>query len=273
MSDRRTRDPHARMTLPPLPYVAHRILLATLDERTQAGDLAGLLRDEPGLAARTVAAANAAWFAGRQRIDDLSSAVVRLGLERLRVLVTGLLVAPAFDPRRCNHFDAARFWRHSVATGFAASQLAPRARPPVADAPAGLAGLLRNIGLLLLASAFPDDTDRALQPATTDDTPLLERLRTEVGADHHEASVMLLEAWDLPATVIRAVSESFADEAGAGNAPAAVVRAAAEWAAAGFEPEWIEAGDLPRSAFDATRRTCRQEWARLEKTAALMARG
>jgi len=260
------------MTLPPLPYVAHRILLATLDERTQAQELAEMLRDEPGLAARTLAAANAAWFAGQPPIDDLPTAVVRLGLQRLRVLATGLLVAPVFNPQRCAHFDTARFWRHAVATGFAASQLARNARPPVPDTVPGLAGLLRNIGLLLLATAFPVETAAALDPTLPDaDAPLAQRLDDRLGTDHHRAGVMLLEAWDLPAAVVAAVDDSMRDPQAAEAPVPATILAAHAWAAEAFEPDWVPAGGLPREVFAASRRACRQEWERLEKTGALMA--
>lgn len=258
--------------LPPLPYVAHEILLATLDERSDAGRLADLLRTEPGMAARVVAAANAAWFARRAAATDLRDAVVRLGLTRLRVLVTGLLVGPAFDTNRCPEFDAAVFWQRAVAGGFAAGQLTQVPPWQAHRGPGELATLLRRIGLLLLAHSLPEATGVALaehrrQPQRS----LAACLRAATGSTVVDVSVLLLREWDLPATIVQAVEQAGRRRPVPPHGLADLVRTADAWVASDFEtaPESLAALAPERRARLAT--ACRREWDNLSAMAGLLA--
>lgn len=262
--------PLTDVSLPPLPYVAHEILLATLDEAVNAEALAELLSREPGLAARVLSAANAASFAGSAPVDSLQQAVVRLGLLRLRSLVTGLLVAPLFNASACPGFDTPHFWHEAVATGFTAGQLARPAGLADQAGAAAMAGLLRNIGLLLLAHALPAETDTALRShAGRPDLDLAAHFREHAGVEPAGAGRMLLDAWSLPETVIDAAC---ARERIPASGPAPLVAAAHAWVAIGFDADGVTAGGLPASAFSASARACRNEWERLAGMAELLGR-
>lgn len=260
--------------LPPLPYVAHEILLATLDERNDAARLAELLRKEPGMAARVVAAANAAWFSGRAPATELRDAVVRLGISRLRVLVTALMVSPVFDTRRCPAFDAAAFWQRAVAGGFAAGQLATEPPWDVHRGQGELATLLHRIGLLLMAHVLPAETQEGLaEHLATPDRPLSACLRESTGSTLSGASVMLLREWDLPAAIVRAAEEAGSPRAATELSLGHLVRTADAWVMSSFEetPESLRA--LPDKRVDRLADACRREWENLSAMAGLLAGG
>lgn len=259
--------------LPPLPYVGHDILLASLDERTSAEALAARLRREPGIAARIVSAANAAWFAGRQPATDLRDAVVRLGFGRLRTLLTGLMIGPEFDTRRCARFDAAAFWKRAVAGGFAAGRLARLPEVKQDPGAAELAALLSRIGLLLLAHALPIETDRALQAREAEPGRDLDGfLRAQLGTTTVEATTLLLREWDLPTAIVHTVEAAGKAGPPPAGSLAMIVRAADAWAASGFEATPTGLGSLVSAdGLERTRIACLREWESLDAVAELLA--
>lgn len=190
-------------TLPPLPYVAHEILLAVNDRDASLGNIAATLSREPGLTARIVSMANSAFFAKQRPVYSAEDAVVRLGLNRVRVLAASILLAQQFDSSRCRPFRAERYWFGAVGTAFSAARLSRYVGFEQGEDAAYLAGLLHNIGLLLLVYVFPQEMSRALEAkAENPDSSLSSLARQQVGTDHHEAGRLLLSEWGLPEEII-----------------------------------------------------------------------
>lgn len=186
-------------TLPPLPYVAHEILLALNDKDANMGGIAETLAREPGLTARIISMANSAFFANQRPVYSPEDAIVRLGLNRVRVLAASILLAKQFDASRCREFRAERYWYEAVGTAFSAARLTPHAQLEYEGDVAYLAGLLHNIGLLLLVYVFPTEMSKALQQYAADPEQSLSALtRQIIGSDHHEAGRLLLAEWGLP---------------------------------------------------------------------------
>ena len=223
-------------SLPPLPYVAHEILLAVNDNDVSLRSIGKTLSREPGLTARIVAMANAAFFAGQRLIYSAEDAVVRLGLNRVRVLAASILLTRQFDSSRCPPFRAERYWYDAVGTAFTAARLSGPAGLERDDA-AYLAGLLHNIGLLLLVYVFPNEMNEVLQRHGEDREQSLAALcRQRVGCDHHEAGRLLLTEWSLPAEIITGATHMH--EAGYRGEHARlveVIRFSAEWNRRGYD--------------------------------------
>ncbi|MBA1146270.1 HDOD domain-containing protein [Ectothiorhodospiraceae bacterium WFHF3C12] len=262
-------------TLPPLPYVAHEILLALHSEEASVDHISEVLGREPGLTARIVALANAASFARQRTVYSIDEAVLRLGLDRVRVLSASLLLAQQFDTGRCPAFRPDVYWLSAVGTAFATGRLSRHLQPPVDPEAAYLAGLLHNIGLLLLAHVFPAETDRILRahdPAA--DGSLAEALRGALGSDHHQAGAMLLEAWALPEAVASTAQQ-------AGSAPkmgqwaglAQCVQFCASWTALGFErlPDAAPPPGPDDRTLERVGAACGGEWEQLQGFAGLLA--
>lgn len=190
-------------TLPALPYLAHEVMLAVNEKDPSTAAVAEALAREPGLSARVVAMANAAQYAHRPPVYAIDDAVARLGLKRVRALAASVLLARVFDPSHCAGFDAGRFWRASIATAFTAARLSPYIAPEEDEAAAYLGGLLHNIGLLLLAHAFPLETGAALrEESPRGNATLGARLVARLGRDHRQAGALLLEAWHVPSPLV-----------------------------------------------------------------------
>ncbi len=190
-----------RANVPVLPAGVTELLARLADEDMPFDELATLLERFPTVATRLLSIANSPWSAPRVPVTSLDVACARLGFETVRSISIAVTVAAPFNPMRCMHFDASRYWCATLLVADAAARVS-RLLPAAADisqATARAAGLLHNLGLLWLADCLPAPTDRALAAAAADDVlSVNEALTAECGFGHNDASLVLAEAWYLP---------------------------------------------------------------------------
>ncbi len=263
-------------TLPPLPYVAHEILLATSTNDADIMDIAATLSREPGLAARIVAMANTAFFTRQKPVYAVEHAVMRLGLNRVRVLAASLLLNRVFDASRCRAFKLERYWHEAVGTAFAAARLAPLTAPDSSKDAAYLGGVLHSIGLLLLVHIFPKPMNEVLIRHGADPDASLAALTHEaLGCDYGEAGELLLSEWEVPPP-ITAVAGHAHRQGYRGDYKDLVetVRFANEWLQHDFAHDQVDrAPPLPATTLSRLGDACRSEHDALATFARLLAAG
>jgi HD-like signal output (HDOD) protein len=155
------------------------------------------LRAEPGLAARVLKVANAPYYRQAGNIGTVDRAVAVLGLTAIRgVAASGCLdrLTPA---RSGKAFDPERFRLHSLAVACAAQELAT-ATGAGFPGEAYMAGLLHDIGWLLLVKADPTAMTTYVPPQTTDHAATLAAEQAHFGTTHEACARLLTEAWAMP---------------------------------------------------------------------------
>ena len=198
-------------SIPPMPQQARQLLTAISDPEVEVKDLVTLIERSPPLAARIMSIACSAFFADRCPPRTVSDAVVRvLGLRLVCDLSLGIVLSGALRVDQCRGFKPQRYWRSAMETAL----LADRAWPLVAggeDAPdvsPYLAGLLHNLGVLVLAHACPEPMSRAFDKVTSGAPASLHEAETsELGLDHAWAGARLARAWALPDVLCTVMAE------------------------------------------------------------------
>lgn len=259
--------------LPPLPVVVQEILQVLNDPQADFSGIGRVLAREPGLTGRIVGAANAAFFSGLRPVYSVDDAAARLGLNRLRVIATAILLGTRFNPRRCPGFSARLYWYQAMRTADCASRLAQLVPVETAKEAAYLGGLLHNIGLLANAYSFPEEMERVFR--STEAVSLSERERRLLGFDHHQSGAELLQRWRLPAEVVTVVRH-LRDEGYRGEFArlAQVVRTAARWAEEGFRglpPQSESLRGVEEAALRQLGESCQRDAAQLESFAQMLA--
>ena len=187
-------------TLVSLPEVCMRLNDLLGDERATAADVAEVLRTDPALTARLLKLVNSALYGLPRRVETVTRAVALVGMEEIRNLALASSAAEAFRrlPVRLADMDA--FWRHSVYCANLSSVLGASPRGPGRER-LFVAGLLHDVGWLVLFHEVPDPTRRVLEEARGD-WDNLHRLEKEIlGLTHAEVGAEILKAWDLPDTL------------------------------------------------------------------------
>jgi len=183
-------------SLPTLPSSARRF--AELLRGTCPPELVvEALSCDASAAARLLSLASAAGARTvRQAVDALGTDAVRSAVLSLGVF------APA-EPD--GGLDPVGFWRHCLAVACAAEMIAEKAHPLLEPAEAFAAGLLHDLGKLLLHVCVPKSYARAAAAAGLHQGNIAEYERSILGVDHCAAGRRLAERWRLPEAVRDAI--------------------------------------------------------------------
>lgn len=167
---------------------------------------------DPAMTAKLLQMVNSAVLGLRYKVTSVQDAIAYLGLETTRSLV---LLAHTFsycDRTETSGFSIERLWRHSLSTGSLARRIAREERASAElSEECFLAGLLHDIGELLLAVNMPKEYSGALakarKPAANGiRTPLWQAENEIFGATHAEIGAELMALWNLPLTVVEALA-------------------------------------------------------------------
>jgi len=204
----RDTSPLARLQeilhLPPLPGVACRLLKELADDEADIDRLAALIEQDPGLAARIVGIANSAYFARSREVTSVRDAIVRvLGLNLVRGLAIGIALSRPFDAAACPDFDVEGYWYQAFQTATLAAALAPHSQLDEVERDClFLAGLLHNLGRLVLVHAFPGRMGDILRRWQREPERALTELESdELAVNETEAGRVIATLWNLPGCV------------------------------------------------------------------------
>jgi HD-like signal output (HDOD) protein/CheY-like chemotaxis protein len=207
-------------SLPAVPRLYGAVMALAASDDASADRVAQVAGSDPAIAAKLLQLANSA-FATGERIDDLPSAVVRVGLSNIAQLVLSHEVLgqiAAVGPIPGFGDDGMRAFASAV--GGLAAELA---RPEDAMA-AHVAGLLHATGLLVEASIVGDRLAASYAHALESGTSLVEAERELFGLAHPEIAGHLLSIWGLPEHLVDAVTGAY-DEPSSTVAPLSLVDA------------------------------------------------
>lgn len=173
-------------------------LLARLSGRNcDVRELTEIVERDPVLSAQVLQLANSAIFARLRQVSSVRHAVSMVGIGAMRKFVLGSSISNLFSRAKpAPSFSMVRFNLHSVATAVLLEQLA--AVVPFESAEdAFLAGLLHDIGKLLIAVSMPREYEDIQALAAGDGRTLIECEREVLGIDHAELSGMAVCRWEL----------------------------------------------------------------------------
>lgn len=194
---------HARLVTPS-PIALRVVNVASRPDCTIA-EIAGLLSQDPILCGKVLKTVNSCVFAAtREPIATVERAVMMLGLNPLRSLVLGLSLPIAQSKTQTNSLTR-DFWVDAVSGGILAKELSIH-REGMSPGYDLVAGLLRDLGLLLLAQHDPAGWEKyhrtPTHEALTNPCAVEDRI---FGINHVEVTVALLTSWNLPNDVLEPV--------------------------------------------------------------------
>ena len=195
--------------LPALPATAAQILQLAADPRANAKQLANIIEQDPGLSAQVLRYANSSLYGYAGRIKNLQTAIARvLGFEFVLNMALGFSIGKSLRVPQDGPFGLDAFWKHSVYAGRLVEELAGKlsGKPAIPRGTAYLAGLLQNLGRLVLGHTFQPEffiLNRFAQ--ANPDMPTCELERHVLGVTHDQIGAWLMEAWGLPQELIIAV--------------------------------------------------------------------
>ncbi len=186
--------------MPVLPAAFQRTMsLFARGDDVSVAELAHVVEQDVVMTGNLLSVANSALYSRASSVSSVRQAIARIGIAKTRNALLGLSAFRSFrEVRFPKSWSVARFNAHSLAAAIFSDLLVQRAKTENADW-AFLAGLLHDIGLLLIATGLPD---HALPVADAgSDYQLVEWERQLLGFTHFEIGSDLLMRWNCPAIV------------------------------------------------------------------------
>lgn len=180
--------------LPTLPTVAKEMLNNLDDDDTSLDVICEKVALDQSLTAKMLRLANSSYYGANSKVVTLQQAVALLGIKNVKELILMASIENSFPTSNCLKFDAKGFWRHSIATAICA-ELISRTLKMKHDF-AFTAGLLHDIGRLVLVTRFPNDYHQVLTYREQEDCSLLDAERTVMGIDHVVVGWLLATEWE-----------------------------------------------------------------------------
>ena len=194
-------------TLPSFPLVYLEIMQEIESPTSSIQGIAKIIVKDPSISTRILRVANSAAFGPAETVSDPVEAVQILGMNTVRSLALSAQVFASFAPGRLNSFSADVLWSHLMKCGDLARTIMRRDRASVADAEdAYTAGMLHDMGKLMLADALPAEFQKALDLAEAEKISLSEAEVQVFGATHTGLAAYLFGLWGLPAAIVEAVA-------------------------------------------------------------------
>jgi putative nucleotidyltransferase with HDIG domain len=210
--------------LPSLPAVVMELLSKLEQENIDISVLAKKVSYDQALTAKTLRLANSSSLGLQVKVATIQQAITFLGFETTRKLITAAAVTGCFPNGRCPGFNDKAFWRHSIATAACSRSLARRLR--FNQDVAFTAGLLHDIGRLLLVTGHPQAYGEVLAWRAAHDGEWLDAERAVLGVDHVDAGVALAEHWNFSDTMRQAIAFHHTPETPGAGFLAAIVHVA-----------------------------------------------
>jgi HD-like signal output (HDOD) protein len=185
--------------LPAMPHVASKVLELSSDPDTSAALLQQVISDDQAMTARILKIANSAMYACSRRIKTLSEAIVMLGFNSIRSLVVTSAARNLYSTGNARMGLKERLlWEHSIGCAFACRVLASERHPALAEE-AFLAGLMHDIGKLVLNLQLPDQFEEVVQIVYNENREFDSTERELLGFDHARVGALLVNKWKLSA--------------------------------------------------------------------------
>ncbi len=205
--------------LPTLPVLVVQVQRAIGNEMSGLRDIGLIVERDPALTARLLRVANSAAFSRGDPVTSVGAAIGRLGMGHVRSLCLAVGVVRAFGDAS-QRLDHKRYWEHSAAVGLVAERLSSLSKryAQVDGSEAYTAGLLHDVGLLIVDQFFPEDFAGVQAEMDADMAPRSAIELDRLGMDHGAIGGRVLERWQLPDTVRGAVGAHHRPELAPGDA-------------------------------------------------------
>ncbi len=208
-------DLHDRLnnckTLPSVPAVVMKIVDMCGDDSVSLGQIARVLGRDPALAATVLKVANSAYYWVASEVKTLDRAVCSLGVNATLSLVLSYSFIRILKKQDKHGFDHSYYWQRSVITAVAARAMEKWSKSTHREE-LFLAGLLQDIGMLVLSEAMPETYGPLVSSANRDHQRIIALERDLLATDHSRVGAWMLERWNLPEDLRLSVASSHGPE-------------------------------------------------------------
>lgn len=165
-------------------------------------ELERIISSDSALTAKILKFANSTYFGFSGKIETVMKAIAIIGHKELRNLVIASSVTTTFKGIPSDLVNMDTFWNHSVTSGVTARLLTSNVDSRERFF---IAGLLHDVGRLILFSQFPKESTKVLHCMNQGEDAATQEERRIFGFTHAQLGAELLKQWKLPPNIWKMV--------------------------------------------------------------------
>ena len=178
-------------------------------EDSFVSQIAEVIRLDPSLTTRVLDLVNSIFFGSQssQKISGVEEASIFLGLNRIKELLaaTPVIEEIAELGKNVSEFPWINFWKHSIGTAILTREILSLAEIKYEDESDYVAGLLHNLGKLILAITFPELFQKLCKEKCKNAAHIIEMEKQIIGWDHAKIGAYYLWNHHISDEVVEAV--------------------------------------------------------------------
>lgn len=210
--------------LPSLPDLYQKLCDIAQSENAGIKDAVSVILRDAAMSAKILQLVNSSYFGIAREVSSIGQATSLLGMETLKSLVLSIGIFDYHNPLPIPGFSLKKLMDHSIACATLAKNIVKQETGDHDLAEhAFTAGLLHDLGKLLLVVEIPDLVSNAIEIAQEDNISMVEAELIAEGFSHADVSGYLIGLWKLPMTVVEAVTFHHSPEILLTNTPDAAL--------------------------------------------------
>ena len=182
-----------------------KILEAIDSPETEIEQVADMVKADQTIAMKVMRIANSIEYARGEQTTTLKDAIIRIGLEQLRILVAGIgIVENLEQSESAGPLDQQAFWDHALAVAVCSQRIANQCKginPEVAFT----AAILHDVGRVILQQVLPEEYTQVLKTADDLGIGLDLAEKRMLLSDHTTIAQSVLGSWNLPKDLVDAI--------------------------------------------------------------------
>ena len=191
-------------SLPSLPTVVQELMQLLRQQEVPIEVISNTLRLDQALSVKVLQLANSPLYGLSGRIGSVRDAINILGLRQLGGLVIAAALTMHFDKLHGQSLHMDALWRHSIGCAVASRHLALLAG--LDRAAAFTAGLLHDVGRLVIDSHYPEEAAQAIAWAEQNDLSHREAEYLLLGIEHTELGEWVCRHWRFGSDIVEAIA-------------------------------------------------------------------
>lgn len=182
------------LELPVLPATTQKVLAMMADPDVSIEKIKRLIGADPGLTTKILKIANSAFYGSYRNIENLTQAILRLGLNAVRNIVVATSMKNVYK-----RFGLAEklIWEQMIGAALAANVIAKQARRTDPE-DAFIGGLLHDVGKVVLNNELPEKFASVMQKVYNDAVPFEEAEKEVFEFSQREVGAFIVKKWGFP---------------------------------------------------------------------------
>lgn len=194
-------------SLPSLPTIYTEIMAEMQSADPSIKNVAAIIGRDVSMTAKILQVVNSVFFGLPQKIGNPQQAVMLLGLEAIKAMVLSVKIFSEFSQKKFSWFNLDALFKHSISVSTHAKAIVKSEKMDQDLINYSLmAGLLHDLGKLILATNFKDTYRQVLTESQNSDHNLWELEHETFGTGHAEIGAYLMGLWNLENPIIEAIA-------------------------------------------------------------------